>query len=433
MTARHHTHRMLAACLFLILLAACTLPSSPAPTPVAPFNPERNPITLVLWHAWSSPEQQTLAVLVDDYNRANKAAKVVLRAVPLASLTNELRGANQEGSGPHLAILQSHLIGELAEEGMLLPLDSLVSPAEQDRLLPAAVGGAQAPNTNGETTLYGLPIAFDTLALYYNKANFDEPDEPPADTDAMLRIAQGLTEPPIWGLAYTLSFDKTVGYLYAFDGRIFDDEGNLVLGSEGRAGVENWLHWLVELRQDSKLLAATDSIAVDQALMAQEAIMTIDWAHAFLSYRDLWGSNLGVAVLPRLSAENRVPKPYVQSDVVTLNARIVNDAEQRAAIAFMRYLLTREAQRELLRAGKQPTLLDLNLNGDETDLAAARAFRAQAQQGQPIPNSRLANQVVKDVLEMMQRSVLRGLATPEEAVTRADTMLRERLSAAPEP
>jgi maltose-binding protein MalE len=128
-----------------------------------------------------------------------------------------------------------------------------------------------------------------------------------------------------------------------------------------------------------------------------------------------------------------VPKPYVQSDVVTLNARIVNDAEQRAAIAFMRYLLTREAQRELLRAGKQPTLLDLNLNGDETDLAAARAFRAQAQQGQPIPNSRLANQVVKDVLEMMQRSVLRGLATPEEAVTRADTMLRERLSAAPEP
>ncbi|MCG8353100.1 MAG: extracellular solute-binding protein [Chloroflexales bacterium] len=357
----------------------------------------------------------------------------MLRAVPLASLPSELRGANLEGSGPHLAILQSHLIGELAEEGLILPLNSRVSPTEQDRLLPTAVGGAQAPNKDGETILYGLPITFDTLALYYNKANFDEPDEPPADTEAMLRIAQGLTEPPIWGLAYTLSFDKTVGYLYAFGGRIFDDEGNLVLGSEGRAGAENWLHWLVELRQDNQLLAATDSIAVDQALMAQEAIMTIDWAHAFLSYHDLWESNLGVAVLPRLSAENRSPKPYVQSDVITLNARIVHDAEQRAAIAFMRYLLTREAQRELLRAGKQPTLLDLNLSGDDPDLAAARAFRAQAQQGQPIPNSRMANQVVKDVLEMMQRSVLRGLATPEEAVTRADTMLRERLDAAQGP
>lgn len=423
---------MLIACLLLIILAACGAASSggSAPTPSTAPNPAAPPITLVLWHAWPSPEQRTLAVLVDRYNRSNRLVRIILQAKSIATLTSELRGAALEGSGPHLILVQSHTLGALAQEGLLLPLDDLVSAVEREQLLPSALGGAQAQDVRGELHLYGLPITFDTLALYYNRANVLNP---PANTATLLDSARGLTQPPIWGFAYTLSLDRTIGYLYAFGGRIFDDQGNLVLGTEGRLGTERWLEWLLTLRQDQQLLAGTDSIAIDRALKAQQVLMAIDWAHALPTYRDLWKENLGVAILPRLSEEDRFPQPYVQSDVISINARVMDTAEQRAALDFARYLLNEEAQNELLQAGKQPTMLGLSLTGNTPHEEAARVFRAQAQQSLPMPNSRAANEIVKDILERMQVSVLRGLATPADAVTRADTLLRERLGLPPAP
>lgn len=429
MIARQHTYRMLVVCLLLMIITACggSTATVTAPTPVATPVRERT-ITLVLWHAWPSPEQQVLATLIDQYNRSHPQTQVIPHAMPVTTLTAELRAAALAGGGPHLIILQNHTIGALAQDGLLMPLDDLVSPEERQRLLPAALDGAQVQTANGSAALYGLPLTFDTLVLYYNRANLNVP---PGNTAALLTTARGLTDattqPPVWGLAYTLSLDKTIGYLYAFDGRIFDEAGNLILGSEGRAGVERWLQWLLELRQDQQILAVNDSIVVDSALKSQEALMTIDWAHALPSYQALWGDQLGVATLPVLSDLNQTPQPYVQSEVIGINARVVDSEEQQAVLDFARYLLSTEAQETLLEAGKQPAVTDRNL-GDGTPAGElARTFRAQARQGQAMPNSQVMNEIVLAELERMQLRVLRNLATPSEAVTAADMALRQRL------
>jgi hypothetical protein len=47
-------------------------------------------------------------------------------------------------------------------------------------------------------------------------------------------------------------------------------------------------------------------------------------------------------------------------------------------------------------------------------------------QGQSIPNSPLVNGVVREELIRMQQVVLQGVATPADAVTATDTVLRER-------
>jgi maltose-binding protein MalE len=383
--------------------------------------------TLVFWHAWPSPEQHTLATLVDTYNQEHPETQVLLQAMPVASLTDELQAAALVGSGPHLVLLKNHTIGALAQDGLLLPLDSeLVASEEREALLPTALAGAQAPDASGTTRLYGLPIVFDTLALYYHRGSLDEP---PITTDDLVNSAHALTDasqqPPVWGLAYTLSLDRTIGYLPAFGGRVFDAQGNVVLGSEGRAGTERWLQWLLELRQDDHLLATSDSIAVDSALKAQEALMTIDWAHALADYRALWGDDLGIAILPRPDDAESLPRPYVQSDVLSINARVLAH-EQRAALDFARYLLSTESQQALLDAGKQPSLLALSIQGEIPEMRAARVFREQAMQGQSMPNSPLVNGVVREELIRMQQVVLQGVATPADAVTATDTVLRER-------
>lgn len=433
MIFRQDTYATVVSYLLVLLLMACSDPSLAveSPTPVAPS--ERAPVlTLVLWHAWPSPEQQTLAMLIDRYNRAHPNIQIIPQAWPIATFISEVRAAALARSGPHLILLKSHTLGGLAQDGLLLPLDTLIDQTEQRRLVPTTILSAQIPGDTENGQLYGLPIAFDTLVLYYNRANVRVP---PADTETLLNTARGLTDastrPPVWGMAYTLSLDRTIGYLYAFGGRVFDDEGNLVLGNEGREGTERWLTWLLELRQDPQILAVNDSITIDNALKAREALMTIDWAHALPKYRMLWGENLGVAVLPTLSETNRPAQPYLQSDVISLNARVTDSNEQRAALDFMRYMLQEEAQQALLAVDKQPALLSLRLNRDILDHEVARVFRHQARNAQGIPNNPMAHEVVREELERMQLKVLRGLESPADAVTIADSLLRQRLGLPP--
>jgi maltose-binding protein MalE len=257
-------------------------------------------------------------------------------------------------------------------------------------------------------------------------------ETPPATTESLLEQAHALadasSEPPVWGMAYALSLEKTSGYLAAAGGQVFDDQGRVVLGSAGRAGTERWLRWLRDLQRDERILAVSDSIAVDSAIKARQAFVTIDWAHALTSYRALWGDQLGVAALPLFSGTNAAPRPYVQSDVLCLNAQVVATREQQAALDFARYLLSDEAQQALLDAGKQPALLDVAFRSDMPEQDAARVFLAQARQGQPMPNRQATNDIVYEELTRMQQAVLRGLLTPADAVTLTDAELRRRVS-----
>jgi ABC-type glycerol-3-phosphate transport system substrate-binding protein len=117
--------------------------------------------------------------------------QVVLQSRPVVSLHRDLAGAVADGGGPHMAILPSHSLGALAADGSILPVDGLVPEGELARLVPAAVGAAQVRGADA-APLYGVPLTFDTLALYYNKANFT--GDPPADTDELLRVARGITD-----------------------------------------------------------------------------------------------------------------------------------------------------------------------------------------------------------------------------------------------
>ncbi|NJL34176.1 MAG: hypothetical protein HC893_10350 [Chloroflexaceae bacterium] len=261
-------------CLLLLLwgLVACAAPT-PTSSPAAPAPEAEPPITLVFWHAWPSPEQHVLGTLVERFNQSHSDTQILLQAMPIANLTSELRTAALVGSGPHLVLLQSHTLGTLAAEGLILPLDeTLFTPAERASVLATALQSAQVTLAEDEAVLYGVPLTFDTLALYYQQSQFTPL---PTTMTGLLQEARALTDlnqqPPHWGLALTLSLDKTIAYLPAFGGQIMDEQGELVMVTTGQAGTERWLEWQLALRNDARILAVSDSIAVDSAIRSQAA------------------------------------------------------------------------------------------------------------------------------------------------------------------
>jgi arabinogalactan oligomer/maltooligosaccharide transport system substrate-binding protein len=185
--------RLIAILLIAALLAACGSNGAPGTSsnPTIEANPS-NVGPLLLWHGWSGSERQALGRLVEQYNRQQRDGRIVLQAVPLASFAAELRTAVAAGSGPHLILIPNTWIGPLAEAGVMLPLDDLLPSQETDALLPVTLAGARLRDTAGTQRLYGVPIRFDTIALYYNAANLTQP---PADTATMLAVGRGLSDP----------------------------------------------------------------------------------------------------------------------------------------------------------------------------------------------------------------------------------------------
>ncbi|HEY3229590.1 MAG TPA: extracellular solute-binding protein, partial [Roseiflexaceae bacterium] len=189
----HTIIRGMAAGLLIILLAACdpTAGAAPVPTPASSGTANAN-VTLVLWHGWGGAERQALSRLVDRFNEQHPNGRVLLQPMPLATMASDLRAAVAAGSGPHIVLIPNSWVGGLAEAGALRPLDDMLARPDQDAPLPSTIGGARAPDRDGITHLYGLPINFDTLALYYNTANILTP---PDDTAKLLETARGLSSP----------------------------------------------------------------------------------------------------------------------------------------------------------------------------------------------------------------------------------------------
>lgn len=407
--------------LLLLALVACsqgqTLP--PAGTPVAV--PAAAPVNLFLWHGWSSDQVRVLTSLVDAYNGSQSAVRVVPQRAAIATMADDLQAATATGGGPHLMLIPNRWIGRLAADGVLLPLDDYVA-ADRQLLLLTALAGAEVRGADGKTQLYGLPIGLDTVALYYNQSNYPEA---PSDTATMVATAGALSDPDAsprrWGMAYNLSLDATIGYLYAFGGRVFDEQGQLVLGDSGRSGVEKWLQWQLDLSQDPRLRAVPDGVLVSQEIASNQVLMTIDWAHNLATYQRLWGDQLGVTPLPPL-ADGAAPTPYVVGEVAAINAR-ASAAEHQAALDFIRFLLEPASQQILWQTGRIP--VQRELAGDQGQWAepqALQAFHSQAAQGTPALNHPTAP-VVERVLRQMQRDVLRGLASPSDAVSQASQAL----------
>ena len=123
------------------------------------------PVTVTLWFAYRAEEQKALEATVKAFNSKGGAVQIDAIPVPYDAFVDKLELTIPNGHGPDLFIFAHNMIGHWSKQEMIEPLSGKASGDTLGRFLPETVK-ALVHNK----TLYGLPMAFKNLALYYNKS-----------------------------------------------------------------------------------------------------------------------------------------------------------------------------------------------------------------------------------------------------------------------
>jgi len=270
----------------------------------------------------------------------------------------------------------------------------------------------QASYVNGKR--YGVPIAVETITLFYNT---DKVAAPPATWDELLESARA---------SGGIKFDATsiyydLGFLRAFDSYIFQwsdnayDVADIGLGNDGAVQAYSYLKQMV----DDGFLSA--DITFDIARSAFENGETAYYIggpwdiDAFTSA----GVNFAVAPMPTLNDKRFVTPVVTQVGFVSSKSK-----NQDTVWEFYQYLID-EAAVELYETGSRlPAKLAVQEQIDADPITDS--FITQIAAGEPLPSVAELGQLWTLYTDNM-RLLFGGSISPEEAAQYIESQLRDAI------
>ncbi|MEO1271610.1 MAG: extracellular solute-binding protein, partial [Myxococcota bacterium] len=300
------------------------------------------PVKVVLWHSYRAGEQQALDQVIQAYNTQSDDTVVEALQIPNEAFADKLTAAIPRDNGPDIFIFAHDRVGDWAEQGLIEPVSIWSSTAYLQSFFPNTVKALVY-----KKSLYGLPMAFKSVVLYYNR---DRVKSPPRTEQELLQIAKAHTDraQKRYGLVYqNTSLYFTAPFIHGFGGQVLDREGNLQLTSEGTA---KGLAFARELLALHKVVPEDVSGTLVTTLFNKgQAAMVINgpWFRSEISDDVPWGT----AVLPMVEATGKRAAPFVGSEAVLLSRYSTHKEE---AYQVMRFLAGPESSRIRMKVAGQP-------------------------------------------------------------------------------
>jgi arabinogalactan oligomer/maltooligosaccharide transport system permease protein len=373
---------------------------------------------VVVWHAYRAEEQKALEHCAKVYTIQHPDVIVEPVAIPFDAFSPKLEAAIPRGNGPDLFVGSHEGLGEWSRTGLIVPIDAQLPPGELNAFLdgtvePLRVGGH----------LYGLPLAFKSLALYWRT---DRLAAPPANTDELVAAAHAAQKDGRYAIAYEAgSMFYHAAWLHGFGGRILDENGRPALDSPQSIAAMSFVQGLAA--QHFLPEESTNTVAA-QLFNDGKSSMTINgpWFLGEIAP----GVPFAVAPLPVVSATGVRARP-----LVTIEALLLADRARspEAAMAFARWLAGPEAA--LVRAIEGRQTVAARAPWDDPRVGEdkiLKAFRAQLPDTVPMSN-RPEMRAVWEPAQRALRRVLRGAADPKPALAEAEAQILESLRPAPPP
>lgn len=302
--------------------------------------------------------------------------KVELVQVPFGDMRSKLEKAGPAGKGPDILIGAHDWIGELAQNGLI---DSLLYMKDiKDKFVDVSIEGFTYDNK-----IYGLPYAYESIALIYNK---DMVPEEPKTWEKVVEISEKFTNPEkkTYGFVYPGTGDPyhTFPFISAYGGYIFKYDGgfdptNIGLNNKGAVkGLKK-----LDAMYEKGLLPQGIGYGTAASLFKEgkaAIFMTGPWEIPSIKEA---GVNFGVAPLPTMDGNQM--QPFVGAQGFMLSQFSKNKV---LANEFLKnYIATNEAMMTIYEKNKRPPAFKPTLEKVKDDPVVA-AFAESAKVGIPMPN-----------------------------------------------
>ena len=307
----------------LLLLAGCTAGATPTEGQFQLRD------AILIWHNLPEPEAVAFANVIDRYRRANPGLDIVVQPQG-AAMEDEFVRATRSGLGPDLLLTNSANVATLANASALLSIDDQVSEEQRARYLTVALQTLLYGDA-----LYGLPVAIDTLVLYYNRALVERP---PTTVDQLLQGASGGQR-----VLMNSQFNDAVWSARAFGVDLFDSAGD---PQDATAGIANWLTWMEQVRDTPGFITDDNTEALRNRFLEGDIPYYIGHAHELNQLSTALGAGLGVAQLPAGPAGSA--GPLLTTTALLFNA-MSSPNQMALALDLARFITSSDQQAAMMR------------------------------------------------------------------------------------
>jgi len=365
------------------------------------------PVTITLWTKEGEADNalQWVYDLAEEFNQINAKQQVeVVKPGDVEALREDFQTASLAGTAPELLWTVNDHAGPFTAADLIQPVDGLFDLSKYVDSALAAV------KLDGKT--WGVPINNGNhLMLLYNK---DLVPQAPADTNELFRVAQQLTTGDRYGLVWNQTEPFwMVPWLGGFGGSVFSADG--VTPTLDTKAMRDTLQFLYDMKYKYKIIPKeSDYNGADSLFKEGKAAMIINGDWSLGAYKEIFGDNLGVARIPKVSSTGKWPAPYT-SGVFFMVPKEVSGAKLEVVKAFVGFVTNEENQVEMVR--KLNRLPALKVALDEPVVKSDLFLEGSADQmvvGTPMPTV-LEMRCNWDSMKPEMQAVLSDTKSPAEA------------------
>jgi maltose/maltodextrin transport system substrate-binding protein len=333
-------------------------------------------------------------------------------------LTESFGMAAQVSKGPDIVIWAHDKLGEWADGGLIAPIE--LSQEFLDKFLPKAWEAVAH-----QESIWGYPIAVETVSLIYNKKLLDGP--PPTDLSELGAINETVKKEHAGASAILWDYKSSYyswGILASGGGYVFGRDGknyNVKDTGLGVPGAVQGLSAIIALVQAGVLPKSVSYSAVEDQMAQGKLAMIISgpwaWSNMIKS-----GIDFGVAPMPGVNGN--LGRPFVGVSVAYINRSSPN---QDLAKEFIeRYLLTDEGL-SAMDHGKPIGLPALNSLREKMiqDNPLLQQLEICVDHGDVMPNIPQMGRFFT-VMGAALQTATDGQATAEAALREADVNMRRQ-------
>ena len=402
---------IIAAFVIAFALAAC------APT-------EQRSVTLRFWHGFTGKDGEVMLELVRQFKRENPDIDVTVQRMPWGTYYNKLFVAGLAGRAPEVFVCHSGAITRLRRAEFIRPIDDL---AAADGSLPLAdIDASALAAVRAGDRHYGVPLDVHPIGLLYNRTLLREAKlvdtageaAPPRDwatfVDAVRRLKRDTDNDgriDEWGFAFEgSSYNILTSWMWQFGGSLLNESRDrpTLVSPENIAALTLARRLIV----DERLVPRPEEETSWASFLQGKVGLFFGGVFMLRSLETQTTIDYAAAPLPQFGPR---PAVWAESHVICLPQGL-DEKKTAAAWRFITFLSNHSV--EWARGGQIPVRASLRATPEFQALTIPHTFAQQLDRVRYSPAVPYIFELQRE-LRIAFEQILRGAATPEEALTKA--------------